>query len=152
MSATLALNKKVRHNYNILDNYQAGIVLSGPEVKSAKAGRTDISAGYVVLDNKGQASLINARIASYPPAAGVQTDYLPTRSRRLLLTGKELVSLAGKLHTKGLTALPIRVYTKNTLIKIEIGVCRGKKLFDKRETLKRRDIDRKVKRQVRGKI
>ncbi len=150
--STLALNKKACHDYQILETYQAGIVLSGPEVKSAKAGRIDISAGYVVVDQKGQAALINARIAPYPPAMGWQEDYLPTRSRKLLLNKEELASLAGKLHTKGLTALPIQAYTKNTLVKIEIGICRGKKLFDKRETLKRRDIDREVKRQVRGKL
>jgi len=149
---TLALNKKARHEYQIMETYQAGIVLSGPEVKSAKAGKMDISAGYMVIDQKGQASLINVRIAPYPPAASWQADYLPTRSRRLLLTGQELATLAGKLHTKGLTALPIQAYTKNTLVKIEIGICRGKKLFDKREALKRRDIDREVKQQVRGKL
>ena len=149
---TLALNKKARYEYQIMETYQAGIVLSGPEVKSAKAGKIDISAGYVVIDQKGQASLINVRIAPYPPAASWQADYLPTRSRRLLLTSPELAALTGKLHTKGLTALPIQAYTRNTLVKIEIGVCRGKKLFDKREALKQRDIVRDTKRQIRGKI
>lgn len=151
MSPVLAYNKKAQHDYQILETYQAGIVLTGPEVKAVKTGRLDISAGYVVIDQKGQASLINARIAPYAPAASWQEDYLPTRSRRLLLTKQELASLAGKLHTKGLTALPIQAYTKNTFIKIEIGICRGKKLFDKKEALKRRDIDREVRRQIRDK-
>lgn len=152
MERSFAINKKINHEYQILEKYQAGIVLSGAEVKSAKSGRMDISAAYVVLDKDGRAVLLNARIATYDPASGWQKDYDPNRSRYLLLRREELENLSGKLKTKGLTALPIRAYIKNTMIKLEIGLCRGKKLFDKKETIKMRDIDRDARREYRKKF
>jgi len=147
----LATNKRALHNYEILETYEAGLVLSGPEVKSTKRGQIDLRGSYIMVDKNQEAWLINTRIVPYPPAVSVQRNYNPTRNRKLLLHKKELVSLMGKLQQKGLTALPLKVYTKQKLIKIEIGICRGKKKYDKRETIKKREVERKIHRAFRDK-
>lgn len=144
----LATNKKALHDYKILESFQAGIVLSGPEVKSAKAGRIDLKGSYAMIDGKGEAWMIGAHIAPYPPAAGTQKDYDPTRSRKLLLKSKEIAYLIGKLKAKGLTILPVKAYTERRFIKIELGLGRGKKAHDKREALKKKDIERDIRRRL----
>lgn len=140
----IATNKKVYHDYEILQSLEAGIVLSGPEVKSVKAGNINISGSYVTIDKNNESYIINATIAPYAPAASAQKNYNPTQSRKLLLRKKEINSLIGKIKSQGATIVPLKVYTKHGLIKIEIGLARGKKKYDKRETMKKRDIQRHI--------
>ena len=144
----LADNKRAYYDYEILEKYEAGIVLSGPEVKSIKAGRINLKGSYISIDKNKQIFLVNCHIAPYPPASAIQQDYNPTENRKLLLAKKEISSLAGKLQQKGLTSLPLKVYTKNGLIKVEIALVKGKKKWDKKELIKKRDIDRKIKQKM----
>jgi SsrA-binding protein len=146
--ANLTTNKQALHDYQVLEKLEAGIVLSGPEVKSVKAGQINLKGSYISVDNKSQVWLINAHIAPYRPAASVQANYDPNQNRKLLLRQKEIDYLRGKSKEKGLTILPISVYTKGSLIKLEIGVARGKKQYDKRETIKKREIDREIRRKL----
>lgn len=148
---TLATNKKVKADYQILEKYEAGMVLSGPEVKSVKAGQINLKGSYVTIDSKSQVWLIGTHIAKYKPATSVQQNYQADRSRRLLLKKKEIKSLLGRLTRAGLTIMPISVYTKGSLIKVEIAVVKGKKQYDKREVIKKREIERQVRRMIRGK-
>ena len=147
----LATNKKIKADYQILEKYEAGVVLTGPEVKSAKTGQINLKGGYVTIDSKSQVWLIGAHIARYKPAGPSQTNYQPTRNRKLLLNKKEIKSLLGKLTQAGLTIMPISVYTKGSLIKVEIAVVRGKKQYDKRQAIKKRDVEREIKRVMRDK-
>ena len=119
----LALNKKAKLDYHILKNYEAGLVLFGPEVKSAKLDQISLKGSYVTLKNS-ELWLLNCHISPYKKAH--QIKYEPTRSRKLLLHRKEIDSLLGKLK-QGLTLIPLRVYTKKGLIKLEIGLCRGRR-------------------------
>lgn len=146
---TLTTNKKAFHDYHILEKYEAGIVLSGPEVKSVKSGQINLKGGYII-NKADELWLINCHISPYKMA--LLKDYKPTRDRKLLLNKKEISSLVGKLQSKGLTVLPLSVYTKGSLVKIEIGVARGKKEYDKREIIKKRESDRHIQRILRGKI
>ena len=141
---TLATNKRARFDYEILETFEAGIVLSGQEVKSAKLGNVSLKASYVVVDPKG-ASLINAHIGQYLKAGKI-TGYEPTHSRRLLLKSKELKYFQGKTHEQGLTLVPLSMYTRRTLVKVEVGLGKGKKKYDKRETIKNREWKRQQKR------
>jgi len=152
MIREITINKKAYHNYEILESYEAGIILSGPEVKSAKQGKIDLSGGYVTLDNNQIPWIINISIAPYPPAKGAQENYNPSQSRKLLLRKKEISSLIGKIKTKGLTIIPLKVYNKKGFVKIEIGVARGKKKIDKREEIKKRDQERKIREELKFKI
>jgi SsrA-binding protein len=146
---TLTTNKKAFHDYHILEKYEAGIVLSGQEVKSVKNRQINLKGSYIV--NKGdELWLINCHISPYKMA--LLKDYKPTRDRKLLLNKKEISSLISKLQSKGLTVLPLSVYTKGSLVKIEIGVAKGKKEYDKREIIKKRDSDRQIQRLMRGKV
>jgi SsrA-binding protein len=141
-------NKQAYHDYEILETFEVGVILSGPEVKSVKLGQIDLKAGYVTIDKNQTPYLINVHIAPYAPAQAVQISYNPTRSRELLLHKKEIKSLTGKLQIRGLTILPLKVYTKGSLIKIEIGLARGKKKYDKRETIKKKELDRKIRQKL----
>ena len=141
---TLAQNRRARHDYHILETFEAGIALSGPEVKAIKRGTISLHGAYARIDRGGNAWLVGCHIAPYPPAAGSQRDYQPTRERRLLLKRPQLNGLVGTLKQPGLTFLPISVYTKGSLIKVELGVGRGKKQFDKRAAIKRREIEREI--------
>lgn len=141
---TIATNKKALFNYQILEKMEAGIVLSGQEVKSIKGGNVNLKGSYVTLKGS-QAWLINAHVSPYKMASTLK-DYQPTHDRKLLLKKHEIASLIGKSQTKGLTILPISVYTKGSLIKISLGVCRGKKQKDKREIIKKRESDRHIRR------
>ncbi len=145
----LATNKKALHNYHVQDKFEAGIVLTGAEVKSVKAGQINLMGSYIsARDNT--LWLVNCHISPYKMAS-TQHGYNPTHDRKLLLKRKEISSLIGTLTAKGLTVLPISVYTKGSLIKLEIGVCRGKKQHDKRETIKKRDAKRSMQRLMRNK-
>ncbi|MFA6105280.1 MAG: SsrA-binding protein SmpB [Patescibacteria group bacterium] len=138
-----AENKKARFDYEILDTYQAGISLTGQEVKSVRAGQISLTGTFITFHN-GKAILTNAHISPYK-FAGPLPDYEPTRSRTLLLHKREINYLRGKSEEQGLTIVPLRVYSSNRLIKLEIAVARGKHRFDKRETIKKRDLNRELK-------
>lgn len=145
---TLAINKKARFEYQILDKFEAGIALTGPEVKSVRAERMNLTGSYVSIAS-GNVILVGAHIPRYPQA-GLQPDYDPDRTKRLLLHKREIAKLAGKLEQKGLTLVPLSVYTKGSKIKLEFGLGRGKQEFEKRETLKKRDSDREIRRALKG--
>ena len=140
----LATNKKIFHDYEILDKYEAGIVLSGQEVKSVRNGQMSLKGAYVTIDKNQEIYLTNATIPPYK-MAGPLPNYDMTRSRKLLLNKKEIANLSGKTQQSGLTIVPISVYTKGKRIKIEIGLAKGKKKYDKREDIKKRDQKRQDK-------
>lgn len=139
---TLATNRAALHEYTVLESLKAGIVLSGAEVKSTRAGRINLKGSYVTIHNN-EVWLTNAHISPYQPA-GNREHYQPDRSRKLLLKRKEIDRLLGKLKEKGLTAVPLSVYTSKSLIKVDVGIVRGKRQFEKREVLKKRAVDRDI--------
>ena len=141
----LSNNKKAYYDFEILDKIEAGLVLTGPEVKSAKAGQIDLKGSYVSLTSEGEAYLTKAHIAHYRPAATYQRDYDPDQNRKLLLKKRDLERLIGKSVEAGTTIIPLRAYIKNGYIKVEIAVARGKKKHDKRESIKKRDFERRKK-------
>ena len=138
----LASNKKAYFDYEILETYEAGIELKGYEVKSIKAGHINLAGSYVVIKD-GQAWLLNADVSPYQPA-NMPSDYDSKRSRRLLLKSEEISELTGKAHEKSLTIVPLKVYNKHRLVKIEIGLGRGKKKADKREIIRTRETKREI--------
>ncbi len=147
--SVLAKNKKAYFDYEILDKYQAGIVLIGQEVKSIKKGNISLKGSYIVPKNN-ELFLIGSHVPPYQPKNA--PDYNPERSRKILLNKKELNQLIGKSKEKTLTLIPLKVYTMKGLIKIEIGIGRGKKKFDKREALKKKDIDKKIKKTLKERM
>ena len=140
----LAVNKRGKFDYEILETFEAGLKLVGHEVKSTKEGKINLKGSYVTI-TQNEAFLLNAHIAKYKKA-GSLPDYDPYRTRKLLLNKKEINHLIGKQQEKGLTLVPLKVYTKNNRIKLEFGIGRGKKKGDKRRDIKKRDIDRDMKR------
>lgn len=141
---TLAKNRRAHYEYEILETLEAGLVLTGPEVKSIRAGHANLAGAYVTFHGA-EAHLTNAHIAPY--AFAVKNDhYEPTQTRKLLLKKREIAYLRGKLQEKGLTAIPLSLYTKQRLIKLEIGLARGKKTHDKRASIKKREVDREIRR------
>lgn len=145
--SSLAFNKRGSFDYEIQEKFEAGIELRGYEVKSVKNGHMQIAGSYVVIRHN-EAFLVNSTIPPYQPKNSPK-DYDPARSRRLLLTKKEINYLTGKLHQKGLTLLPLEVYTKNRLIKLKLGLGKPLKKSDKREIIKKREIDKEIQRAVR---
>lgn len=139
-------NKEGLFNNEILESWTAGLVLSGPEVKSVKAGQLSLRGGFIQIDDKNEVWLVNIYIAPYLPAKNHQTGYNPYNRRKLLLNKKEIASILGKKSQKGLTIIPISVYTNKRLIKVEIGLARNKSKVDKRETIKKRMINQEIKR------
>jgi len=139
---TLAKNKRAYFDYEILERFEAGIILIGQEVKSIKAGRISLAGSFVVLRN-GEVFLIGANVPAWQPK-NAPPDYNPERSRKLLLKKSEIKSLIGKSKQKGLTSIPLRVYTKRGKIKLEFAIAKGKKKVDKRETIKKREAERKI--------
>lgn len=138
----ISVNKRAYFDYEILENFEAGVVLTGQEVKSIKTGHISLAGAFVTMKGA-EAWLTNSHVPPYK-MAGKILDYEPTRPRKLLLRKKELSSLIGKIKQKGLTLVPLRVYTKGSKIKLEFGIGRGKKKYEKRETIKKREIDRKI--------
>ena len=136
---TVATNRKAYHNYHIGDSYEAGIVLTGSEIKSIRAGRASIGDAYV-RPEKGELWLYNLHIARYEASSYIGHE--PTRLRKLLLHKKEIKNLTGQIAEKGLTIVPTRLYIKGHVAKVEIAVARGKKQYDKREAITRREIAR----------
>jgi len=141
-------NKKAYFNYEVLERFEAGIVLIGQEVKSIKLGRINLSGAYVVLKNQ-EVFLIGANIPPYQPK-NAPTDYNPERFRKLLLKKTEIKYLIGKTKERGLTLIPLKVYSKKKKIKIEFGIVKGKKRKDKRELIKKREIGREMRRALHG--
>jgi len=141
----LAENKKAYFDYHILDKLEAGIVLTGQEVKSAKLGHMNLKGSHIIYQEN-EIYLIGAHISPYQFQNN--PDYDPQRTRKLLLKRKEINQLIGKSKEKGLTFVPLKVYTRKGIIKIELGIARGKKKVDKRETIKKREIDRELKRSL----
>ena len=146
--AHYAENRKARFNYEILEKYEAGIELLGTEVKSVRGGQMSLEGAFVIARG-GEAYLINANIPPYQPK-NAPRDYDPLRNRKLLLTKKEIAALAGSEKNKSLTIVPISVYNKGRKIKLELALVKGKKKFDKRETLKKRDTDREIRRTLKS--
>jgi len=137
-----AENKKAYFDYNILEKFEAGMVLTGQEVKSIKSGRINLAGSYVVLKGE-EPYLLGAKIPAYQPK-NAPADYNPERSRKLLLNKTEIKHLIGKVKERGLTLMPLKVYTKNAKIKLEFGVAKGRKKVDKRELIKKREIEREI--------
>ncbi|UCF88522.1 MAG: SsrA-binding protein SmpB [bacterium] len=142
---TLVENRQARFNYEILEKVEAGIALLGTEVKSIREGKANIKEAYADIRG-GEVWLTGAHISPY--SHGNITNHDPLRDRKLLLTGMEISRLQGKVMEKGLTLIPLRLYLKGRLIKLELGVGRGKKLVDKREDIKKRDQQREIQREL----
>jgi SsrA-binding protein len=143
---TLVQNKKIHFNYEILEQYDAGIELFGYEVKTLRNKHGSLDGAHITVRGN-EAFLIGSEINAYQPA-NAPKDYDSHRNRKLLLTKKELSALAGKEKQKGLTIVPISLYTKGRNIKLSLGVARGKKKYDKREAIKKRDTARDVAREL----
>lgn len=143
---TVATNRKAKRDYNLLEFYEAGLVLKGSEIKSIRAGQTSLNEAYVRTDGN-QAWLVDAYIAPYEQAGIFNHD--PKRQRKLLLHRKEIQELWDEVRLKGMTIIPTRLYIKDGLAKLEIAVAKGKKLYDKRQAIAKRDIQREVERQLR---
>ncbi|OGI70858.1 SsrA-binding protein [Candidatus Nomurabacteria bacterium RIFCSPHIGHO2_02_FULL_35_13] len=143
--AHYAENRKARFNYEILEKYETGIELLGVEVKSIRSGRMSLEGAFVVVRG-GEVFLINSNIPPYQPN-NTSKDYDPLRNKKLLLTKKEIATLAGSEKNKSLTIVPISVYNKGRKIKVEIALVKGKKKHDKRESIKKRDTDREIRRE-----
>jgi SsrA-binding protein len=137
-------NRQARYLYEILDTIEAGIQLTGTEIKSIRAGKINLRDGYGLIRN-GEAWLINVHISPYE-GSGAYFNHEPRRSRKLLLHRKEINKLVGQLEQKGLTLVPLKAYFKNSLVKISLGLGKGKKLHDKREDIKQRDDQREMSR------
>lgn len=148
--ATLVTNRKALAEYRILEDIEAGIALLGPEVKSVKTGHANLAGSYISVDPNLQAHIIGFHISPYPPAAA-NTPITPNRPRQLLLHKRQLTYLLGKQREKGLTIIPLSLYTKGGLIKVKLGLAEGKRQFDKRQTIKKRESDREIRRALRGK-
>ncbi len=145
---TIATNRKAYHNYHVEDSVEAGIVLTGTEIKSIRMGRVSLGEAYVRPEN-GELWLLNAHIARYE--AGSYMSHEPGQPRKLLLHRKQIDSLISKVSEKGLTLLPLKLYIKDSIAKVEVALARGKKLYDKRESIARREIEREIGRAVKRK-
>jgi len=141
---TLATNPRAKFDYHILETFEAGLVLFGHEVKAIKNNQMSLKGSYITIKNE-EAWLINAQISLYQPK-NTPNDYDPIRTRKLLLNKKEIKSLIGRIKQRGLTLVPLRVYTKHSRIKLGFGLGQGKKKIDKREKIKKRETDRKISR------
>ena len=135
-------NRQARHLYEILETYEAGVQLKGTEVKSIRAGRVNLRDGYALIRN-GEAWLLNVHISGYQ-ASGEYFNHDPRRTRKLLLHRREINKLIGQVEQKGLTLVPLKMYLKGSWVKLSLGLGKGKKLHDKRETLKRRQDEREM--------
>jgi SsrA-binding protein len=140
-------NKKARFDYLIEESYEAGVVLLGTEVKSIKNGKINLSDSYADFRN-GELFLVNCNISQYPFSH--HENHEPLRSRKLLMKKREMKRLSGKVIERGFTLVPLKVYLKRGYVKIEIGLAKGKKAFDKRETIKKRDQERDIKAHIKG--
>ncbi|GAB4406048.1 MAG: SsrA-binding protein SmpB [Anaerolineales bacterium] len=143
----IATNRKASHEYHLLETYEAGLVLQGSEIKSIRAGKISIAEAYIQIEN-GEAWLIEAHIAPYEQA-GKHYNHDPKRKRKLLLHTKEIATLEKDVRQKGATIIPLKVYLKEGRAKLELALAKGKKLYDKRESIAKRDAQRDAERQIR---
>jgi SsrA-binding protein len=143
----VARNKKALHDYHVVEAMEAGLVLTGPEVKSIRGGRASLAEAYANV-NGGEVWLYDMHVSPYDPASRWNTD--PTRPRKLLLHGKQIRKLIGASKEKGLTLVPLDLYISKGYVKVTLALVRGKKLFDKREDLKRRVAEREIDRAVKN--
>ncbi len=144
----VAENRKARHDFFIEDTYEAGIALLGPEVKSLRQGKCNLRDGYARIED-GEALLYNVHISPYDPASMFNPE--PTRTRKLLLHKHEILKLNGKVREKGYTLVPLKVYFRDSRVKVEIGLAKGKREYDKRDDIARRESERAIARALRGK-
>ncbi|MGB6874240.1 MAG: SsrA-binding protein SmpB [Dehalococcoidia bacterium] len=140
-SSVIAVNRKAYHDYHIQESFEAGIALKGSEIKSIRAGKVNLSDAYARPEN-GELWLYNSHIASYDAAS--YNAHEPIRPRKLLLHRKEIDILTSKVIQKGLTLVPLKLYIKHGVAKVELGVAKGKKVYDKREAIARRDAEREM--------
>lgn len=143
---TVATNRRARHEYEILETVEAGLVLRGTEVKSLRAGHVNFKDSYATMRN-GEAWLVGCHVSPY--SHGTDANHEPERDRKLLLHRRELARLTGKIAERGLTVVPLRLYFKHGRVKIELGLARGKKLHDKRSALREREVRREMDRAAR---
>jgi SsrA-binding protein len=143
----VARNRRARHDYEILDTFEAGIALLGPEVKSLRNGKASLTDGYAVI-RRGEVFLTNVHVGPYEKAWRENAD--PRRERKLLLHRAEISRLKGKLAERGLTLIPLQLYFKHGRAKVELGLCRGKRRYDKRESIRSRETERDLQRALRG--
>lgn len=141
------VNKKALHNYHILESFEAGVVLTGSEVKSIRAGRLELGEAYVKI-LQDEAFLVNAHLPKYQSD---EKEYDPIRSRKLLLHREQINSLIGKLSKGGITLIPVSIYEKNNRFKVEVGLAKSKKEFDKRKSIREKDQIRRIQQELRGK-
>jgi SsrA-binding protein len=143
---TVALNRRARYEYEVEDTIDAGLVLTGTEIKSARSGKVNLAESYARIEH-GEAWLIGAHIAPWPGAD--RENHEPRRNRKLLLHRSEIDALEGRTRAKGLTLVPLRLYiTRRGLAKLELGLARGKKLYDKRRAIAEREMRREVEREM----
>jgi SsrA-binding protein len=145
MAETVAVNRKARHDYLITDTFEAGLVLTGTEIKSVRAGKVNLSGAYARVD-RGEAWLLDAHIAAYDP--GNRYNHEPKRARKLLLHRVEIDQLVGRAAAKGLTIVPLRLYLSRGRAKVELGLAKGKQLHDRRRDIADRDARRDMEREL----
>ncbi len=148
MTKDLAINKKANFDYQIIDKLECGIVLTGSEVKTAKAGLVNLTGSYAIIRKKG-VFLINANFPPYQ-AKNINFAYDAKRTKKLLLRKKEMLQLMGKIKKQNLTLIPLRMYNKKGLIKVEVALAKGKKKIDKREIIKQRETKRRTEKARKG--
>ena len=141
----LASNRKARHDYHIHEDFEAGLVLTGTEVKAARSGKVQLKESHVEFRG-GEAFLVGAHISPY--SHGNRENHIPDRPRKLLLKSREIERLFGRVQAKGFTVVPLRLYLKGNLIKVSIALASGKKLYDKRQAEKERELDREAREAV----
>ena len=147
---SISRNKVAFHDYEIFDRYEAGLVLTGSEIKSVRQGAVSLKEGYVRI-KEGEAWLLEAHIAPYKNATA-GTGHAPFRPRKLLMHRRELDSITGRVQKKGLTIIPLQLYIKNNVAKLEIGLAKSKKLFDKRQDIIKKETEREMGRHMKDKI
>jgi SsrA-binding protein len=143
----IATNRKARHEYEVLDRFEAGIALLGPEVKSLRAGKASLTDSYAAIRGR-EVFLVGLHIGSYPQAGRANAE--PRRERKLLLHRAEIERLRGRVAERGFTLIPLQLYFKDGRAKVELGVARGRRRHDKREAIRRRETDRELRRAARG--
>jgi SsrA-binding protein len=146
---TVAINRRARHEYALEETIEAGIVLTGTEIKSIRAGRVNLAEAYARIE-RGEAWLIGAHIAPYEQ--GNRNNHEPTRTRKLLLHRDQIAELIGRTQAKGFTLVPLKLYIRDGMAKLELGVGKGKKAYDKRRTIAERDARREIERATKERV
>lgn len=146
---TITVNRKAYHDYHIEEFVEAGLALTGTEIKSIRAGKVNLRDAYARMEN-GEMWLLGAHIAQYP--GGNRYNHEPKRPRKILLHRKEIDNLGGEVMRKGLTLVPLKLYLKNGIAKVELGLARGKKMYDKRDVIAQRDAQRQIERALSQKV